>query len=115
MSIRHRLPNPLRALIFLGIVTAPAASPHLDVPTVHANRQVELAIHGDPGVEYSLQWSTNLSTWSTVATGVAANNGSLTLKHDASAFSEIFYRAQSAAVASTFSLFPAAYRLNVDT
>src|SRR4051794_11535506 len=75
------------------MASAGAEALRLDVPIIQPNRVVQLTVHGDAGAEYSVEWSVNLIDWSLVEHGTALN-GVLTVQHDASAFSTIFYRAK---------------------
>src|SRR5688572_5594050 len=89
-----------------------AAVPRLDSPIVSAGRNVQLTVRGDAGVEYSIEWSLNLSQWNLVSAGIAAN-GSLTVHHDASAYSTIFYRAKTTASSPGLRIYPEFLDLNV--
>src|SRR5688572_18402572 len=104
----------LQSLLVIAttMIVAQAAAPRLDVPLVGPNRNVQLTVRGDAGAEYSIEWSLNLSSWSLVGQGIAAN-GALTLNHDASAYSTIFYRAKGAGVSEPLAVYPAELSLNV--
>jgi hypothetical protein len=104
----------LQSLLVIAttMIVAQAAAPRLDVPVVGPNRNVQLTVRGDAGAEYSIEWSLNLSSWSLVGQGIAAN-GALTLNHDASAYSTIFYRAKGAGVSEPLAVYPAELSLNV--
>jgi hypothetical protein len=118
MNVRSCFPSPSGLLItlLLALLTANtntnAAPPRLDLPILSANRNVQLTLHGDVGAEYSVEWSVNLSQWALIGTGIAAN-GLLTLHHDASAFSTIFYRAKGTAALQTLRIYPDRLSLNV--
>src|SRR5688572_15267132 len=94
------------------IANTSAAAPRLDMPVVGPNRNVQLTVRGDTGVEYSVEWSLNLTQWSLVGQGIAGN-GMLTLNHDASAYSTIFYRAKGAALSQTVVVYPQELSLNI--
>lgn len=111
----HRFSTLQCTLFLLTAISASAAAPHLDISSIGPNRRVELTVHGDPGIQYSLQWSTNLSKWSDGVAGIADNTGSVTLQHDAAAFSTVFYRAKASGTMTALTLYPDQYRLNVDS
>src|SRR2546423_6073994 len=100
----------MAAMMLVASVSAEA--PRLDTPIIQPNRVVQLTVHGDAGAEYSVEWSVNLNDWSLVDGG-AALNGVLTVQHDASAYSTIFYRAKGAGVDSALWIYPAQLSLNV--
>ena len=103
----------VRACLFAaGLFSAQAAAPRLDPPIVSADRNVQLTVQGDVGAEYSIEWSVNLSQWNLVTTGTAVN-GSLTVHHDASAYSIIFYRAKTTSPAQGLRVYPEYLALNV--
>src|SRR5687768_9494602 len=99
-------------LSLAAVATTFAASPRLDLPVVRENRSIELTLRGDAGAEYSLEWSTNLTTWAQVGEGTALN-GVLTFTHDASAFSTVFYRAKASGATDGLSIFPETLSLTV--
>jgi hypothetical protein len=96
----------------LAIISSQAAAPRLDTPIISGNRNVQITVRGDAGTEYSVEWSIDLTSWLPVGTGVAAN-GAVTLNHDASAYSTIFYRAKTAGGADGLAIFPQTLSLNV--
>jgi uncharacterized repeat protein (TIGR01451 family) len=58
------------------------------------NAQVQFTLTGDPGMAYVIQGSTNLSTWTALATNTAAVNGTIKFTDtSASGLSLRFYRA----------------------
>lgn len=77
-----------------SVLIRDSAGPRLQLPSIAANRQATFRVSGVDGKTYTLQGSTDLRAWETVATSVA--NGGVATFTDAATRPFRFYRAQEA-------------------
>jgi hypothetical protein len=85
--------------------------PHLGSPMLLPDRAIELRLTGEAGTAYSIEASSNLSTWFLISGGIATN-GLLTIRDNAASnYPTLFYRGKG----TSDSLPPLAIGLQPDT
>ena len=93
---------------FFCVPVARAAAPSLELLSISPTRTVQLRLHGQDGLHYAVEISTNLTSWQSASSVTLNTVGGVTVfSHDASAANDaLFYRAKQIATISNVVVHP---------